>query len=322
MEFENAWYLLLALGAPLVIVAGLRRRARPALRFSSLSGLGELPTTWRIWLRWLPDAFIAAALVLMAIAFARPRTGLEHSRETIDGVDIVLAVDVSDSMQYADLAPNRTRLDVVKDVADEFIQKRESDRVGLVVFAKYAYRQAPLTFDRDLVRDMLKALQLGQMQGNRTAIGSGLATAVNALKNSKAKSKVIILLTDGENNFGSIKPVEAAEIASAMEVKVYTIGAGADQVRRTIFGNQRMPAQIDEETLREVSARTGGLYFRAQSRDSLRDVYEQIDQLEKTKIEVAKFTRYQEHFAAYLLPALILIACGLLLANTVFRIGP
>lgn len=322
MTFENPYYLLLILAAPAVVWLRRRSDSQPALRFSSLAGAAELPVSMRVRLRWIPSALRIAALVLVAIAFARPRTGLEITQVTTKGVDIVLAVDISGSMRADDLEPGRSRLDLVKEVADSFVAGRAHDRIGLVVFARHAFRQVPLTLDRDVVRWMLGRVEIGLIDQDRTAIGSALATAINALKNSRAKSKVVVLLTDGVNNFGRLDPVTAAGIAADLDIKVYTIGAGADRVVRTFFTRRVKKAEIDEKTLQEIAEKTGGLYFRARDRQSLQAIYERIDQLEQTVIEKQRYTRYREHVAWLVLPALGLLLAELALAGTLLRTSP
>lgn len=269
------------------------------------------------WLSW-------AALGCLFVAFARPRSS-EVNAQTRggEGIDIMLAVDISPSMLALDLRPNR--LEALKEVAIDFVEKRPNDRIGLVVYAKEAYTQTPLTTDHDVLVSGLAELESGLL-ANGTAVGMGLATAVNRIKDSDAKSKVVILMTDGENNSGNIEPMSAAQLARDLGIKVYTIGIGSNGFAKfpaqTINGQriyQQIEVTLDEALLKNIASETGGTYFRATKNSELGEIYEQIDQLEKSKVEELKFTNYTEHFYPWAIAALLLIASEVLLRNTLFR---
>jgi Ca-activated chloride channel family protein len=263
-------------------------------------------------------------LAALIVALARPQTGIASESFTTEGIDIVLALDVSTSMLAEDLQPNR--LEAAKAVASEFVAGRRNDRIALVAFAGEAFTQAPLTFDYGVVRMLLGELQTGMIQDG-TAVGMGLATAVKRLQASGAASKVVILLTDGQSNRGEIGPVTAADMAQALGVRVYTIGAGtrgtAPMPVDDPFGRGRsyvsVPVDIDEPTLEQVAERTGGQYFRATDNASLEEIYRQIDQLERTEIDVENFTRYAELFGTVLAAGLLLLLLETALSQTVLR---
>jgi Ca-activated chloride channel family protein len=247
----------------------------------------------------------------MVVALARPQTSEQLSKTTVEGIDIVLALDVSGTMLAADFEPDR--LTAAKDVAAKFIADRPNDRIGLVVFAGESYTQSPLTTDKAALQTLLAQVKFGVVEDG-TAIGMGLATAVNRLRESEAKSKVVILLTDGVNNAGQIAPLTAADIAAEYGVRVYTIGVGkrgyAPYPYYDAWGNvryQQQKVEIDEQTLTDIAAKTGGEYFRATSKTTLKEVYDRINALEKTRIETDNYTRHNEHFAVWLLWALALL---------------
>jgi Ca-activated chloride channel family protein len=266
-----------------------------------------------------------AVLALIIIALARPQSGHTEEEVTTQGIDIVITLDISESMLAEDFRP-KNRIEAAKLVAEQFIAGRRSDRIGMVVFASQSFTQCPLTLDYGVLINFLKKVETGMVQGNRTAIGLGLATAVDRLRNSKAKSKVVILLTDGSNNAGEIDPITAARVAQAFNIRVYTIGVGTRgeamfPVQDPLWGKRyvRMPVDIDEATLQKIAAITNGEYFRATDRQSLEKILAEIDKLEKTKIEVKQFTRYRELFSGWLAAALGLIFVEVVLANTRFR---
>lgn len=269
------------------------------------------------WLGWL-------ALGCWIIAFARPRTqDVSAQRKGMEGIDIVLSVDISASMLSRDLQPNR--MEALKEVAAAFISNRPNDRIGLVAYAGEAFTATPLTTDHEILKHALKDLNYDLLKPG-TAIGMGLATAVNRIKDSEAKSKVIILMTDGENNQGTINPKAAAEMAAATGVRVYTIGIGTNGWAPTpvaINGNhityQNMPVSIDEELLKEIASKTNGAYFRAHTEEELSAIYSRIDQLEKTEIEEVKFIQYDEHFYPWALAGLLLLVAEFILKNTLFK---
>jgi Ca-activated chloride channel family protein len=272
-----------------------------------------------------------AALILIILALCRPQSVIEETRIETEGIDIVLAIDTSTSMLAEDFTINgkrENRLEVVKKVVKEFIGGRHSDRIGIVAFASRAYTVAPLTLDYDWLMHNLERVKTGIIEDG-TAIGSGLSAALNRLKNTDAESKVIILLTDGRNNAGRISPLTAAEVAGALYIKVYTIGAGtkglAPYPAKDIFGNtvyQSVKINIDDETLRKIAEKTDAKYFRATDTESLKDIYRQIDKLEKTKIEETGYREYRELFHYFLLSGLALLIFEIIINNTILRRVP
>lgn len=316
MTFRYPWLLLLLLLVPLVTWLRHRAGRRLTLPFSDDAALAALPVSWAVRASRLLPLLHGLGLALLVVAFARPQRGLEESRVRTEAVDIVLLTDVSTSMRALDLStPTRRldRLDAAKEVVGKFIEARPDDRFALIAFSALPYTAAPLTFDHGWLTQRLNDLQTGMIEDG-TAIGSALASAVNRLRKSEAKSKVIVLLTDGMNNTGSITPENAAEAARALGVKVYTIGVGtkgtAPYPVPTPFGVQltRIPVEIDEVLLGRIAKTTGGLYRRATDFDSLARIYEEIDRLEKTEIEQHTYTRYDERFAGWLLAGLLLLA--------------
>jgi len=267
------------------------------------------------------------AVALLFIALARPQSGSQERELSTEGIDIVMVLDISGSMKAEDFQPNN-RLFVAKEEIEKFISKRVSDRIGLVVFARTAFTQCPLTLDYDVLKSFLRQVDFGIIDDG-TAIGTALATAVNRLKDSKAKSKVIILLTDGVNNSGEIDPLTAANIAKTFDMKVYTIGVGRPgnsqyTVDDPIFGKRvvYMANEIDEESLTQIAKETGGKYFRARSKDELDAIYDDIDSLEKTEIKVKQYINYKELFPKFLLLGFILLFAEAALSQTVLRKVP
>jgi len=277
------------------------------------------------YLFYLTYVFRLLAIGLLIVALARPQSSSSRQDVTIEGIDIVMALDISGSMLAMDLKPDR--LEAAKEIAAEFISGRPDDRFGLVIFSGETFTQAPLTTDHTVVKNLFKDIKSGMIEDG-TAIGDGLATSVSRLKDSKAVSKVVILLTDGVNNMGSVDPLTAAEIAKLYGIRVYTVGVGTTGTApfpvRTPFGmqTQYVEVTIDEELLQQVSEMTNGRYFRATSNQKLRDVYREIDQLEKSKIDVTEFTRRKEEFFPFALLALIILTLEILLRNTVFKTIP
>ncbi len=353
MAFENAYYVLLlvpvvAAAAAMVIFRRWRRRRGPAMRFPSLELASSAPTTIRARasaLLWVPRV---AALALLVFALARPRRGIETVHDTTRGVDIALCLDVSGSMRQP-LGLTRgahgtreedSKLEATKRVAADFVGRRPHDRIALVPFAKFAYRLCPLTLHHGWLTDQLARIKIkdsnprtrgredaeadaGLIDETQTAVGTALSVATNALRDSDAKSKVIILLTDGRSNFGRPEPLDAADIAKEFGVRVYTIGAGAsleDLRKSRVFIRGYEP--VDEETLRDVARRTGGRYFRARDETSLARVYEEIDELEKTEIDSVRHQRFSEHFAWLAAPALVLVWLEIAAALTLLRRSP
>jgi Ca-activated chloride channel family protein len=295
---------------------------QPSLHYSSLNVFSDLRSTWKEKLRHLPIAFRAIALGLLIIALARPQNFSSGENIYTEGIDISMVLDISGSMLAEDFKPNR--LEAAKKVIDDFIQARISDRIGLVVFARDAFTQCPLTIDYTVLRNLLKDIKSGMIEDG-TAIGNALANGVNRLKNSKAKSKIIILLTDGVNNAGEIDPISSAYIAKDFGIRIYAIGVGtkgeAPYPIQTPFGirYQMVPVEIDEGVLKEISSITEGEYFRATNNRKLQEIYETIDKLEKTKVEITSYRNAKEMYYPWLGGGLILLLLELGLSKTILR---
>lgn len=326
MTFANPYYFLLLLLAPLAIWLYVWRGKNPStFTLSTTGAFRGRKVSWRTRLGWLPFVLTLVGFVCGVVALARPQSSNAYSTESTEGINIVLALDVSGSMLARDLEPNR--FEAAKSVAGEFVSSRPYDNIGLVVFAGESYTQCPLTTDHAVLLNMINLVQMG-LTNDGTAIGSGLATAVNRLKDIEEGSKVVILLTDGTNNSGTIAPVTAAEIAASFGIRVYTIGVGtmgeALYPIQTYLGVEyiKMPVEIDETSLKQIAATTGGQYFRATDNNSLRAIYDEIDQLEKVKLKVESFTQKEELFPPFLWAALVLIFSGLMLRTTLFRRMP
>jgi Ca-activated chloride channel family protein len=331
MQFHDPLLLALAL---IVLPACffLRRRGEgPGMRFSSGRLLAGMKETSRVKaIRYMP-LLRALAAVLIVIALARPQAVSEEVTILKEGIDIVLAVDVSTSMLAEDFqvqGEKKNRLAAAKDVMKEFVRARDNDRIGMIVFGSRAYPVSPITFDHDWLRENLQRVEIGMVEDG-TAIGSGLMSALNSLKNSTAKSRVIILLTDGRNNAGAITAEGAAAAAKALGVKVYAVGIGSrgrarypvrDPFGRIIY--KTADADIDEGTLQMIASASGGRYFRATDTEALRNIYREIDGLEKTKSETKVYYNYQELFPFFLLPAFFLLLLELVLTNTGLRTAP
>tara|TARA_A100001011_G_C14237433_1_gene811684 strand:+ start:385 stop:1389 length:1005 start_codon:yes stop_codon:yes gene_type:complete len=325
--FANPDYLWLLLSVPLVICWHLftRKRSQAALKISSLNGF-HLKSSFLARLQPFLFLFRIFSLALIILALARPQTTNVSTRtKTNKGIDIVMAIDVSSSMLAQDLKPNR--LTALKRVASSFVDDRVSDRIGLVIYAGESYTKTPITSDRSIVKSALAAIRFEGLIEDGTAIGMGLATAVNRLKDSRAKSKVIILLTDGVNNSGFIDPKIASELAVEYQIKTYTIGLGSNGRARAPVGllpNGKFQygmtkVEIDEDLLKEIAEKTGGLYFRATDNKKLEEIYGEINKLEKTEIEEFKYYNYNEKFRPLVLLALVLILIEWFLKNTLFR---
>ena len=325
--FANPDYLWLLLSVPLVICWHLftRKRSQAALKISSLNGF-HLKSSFLARLQPFLFLFRIFSLALIIFALARPQTTDVSTRtKTNKGIDIVMAIDVSSSMLAQDLKPNR--LTALKRVASSFVDDRVSDRIGLVIYAGESYTKTPITSDRSIVKSALAAIRFEGLIEDGTAIGMGLATAVNRLKDSRAKSKVIILLTDGVNNSGFIDPKIASELAVEYQIKTYTIGLGSNGRARAPVGllpNGKFQygmtkVEIDEDLLKEIAEKTGGLYFRATNNKKLEEIYGEINKLEKTEIEEFKYYNYNEKFRPLVLLALVLILIEWFLKNTLFR---
>lgn len=311
MEFASPkilWFLLLL--APLVAYYIYRtRQGGAAVTVSTTSTVKRAPKSWRYYLRHIPFILRCAALALIVIAMARPQSAEHNSKTNSEGIDIVLAVDASTSMLAKDFVPDR--LSVAKEVGAEFIADRTGDRIGIVVFAGESFTQSPLTTDQSSLQTMIGRIRSGVIEDG-TAIGNGLATSINRLRESDAKSKVIILLTDGVNNRGEISPLTAAQIAKEMGIKVYTIGVGKQGTAPYPVFDERgrevdvvnMKVEIDENTLRQIAELTGGEYFRATNKQTLEAIYDNINTLEKSLVEIENFTIHHEEYLVFVLWAL------------------
>ncbi|NND71849.1 MAG: VWA domain-containing protein [Rhodothermales bacterium] len=327
MEFgQPYWFLLLLLLPALAALEWYRSRSYTGMRYSSTASAAGVARTFWSQMRVLPTLLRVAGLVLIIMALARPRLTNVSLERFAEGVDIMMVLDTSTSMRAQDFKPNR--FEAAREVGKDFIDGRTSDRVGLVVFAAKAYTQTPLTLDYEFLKRMMDEVDVGIIEDG-TAIGTALAMATNRLKDTEAKSKVVILLTDGQNNRGEVDPVTAAEVAEALGVRVYPIGVGAHGEAPVIIdhpfaGKQRrmMPVDIDEDMLRSVADKTGGKYFRATNKEALENVYDEIGELEKTKIEERVYTDYEERYPLFLWPALGFLLVEILLATTRLRRFP
>ena len=327
IELANPEYLWGLIALPLVIVWYVYKRKlqQARLTISSTKGFEGVRSNLA---RFQPLLFVfrICALALVVLALARPQTVDVSSRtKTNKGIDIVMAIDVSSSMLAQDLKPSR--LNALKEVAADFIDDRQNDRIGLVVYAGESYTKTPITSDKRIVKNALRSIRYDGVINDGTAIGMGLATAVNRLKDSRAKSKVIILLTDGVNNSGFIEPKIAAELAVEFQIKTYTIGLGSNGTAKAPIGvlpNGKFQygltkVEIDEELLQSIADDTGGLYFRATDTKKLKDIYDEINKLEKTEVEEFKYYNYEEKYRILILIALSLIFMEWILKNTIFR---
>lgn len=320
---ELLWLSVLVVPMAAYYIYRLRQGGGATIRISTVDGVRRVPRSIKYYLRHLPIVLRSLAVVLIAVALARPQSAQHNSNSTTEGIDIVMSLDVSGSMLARDFTPDR--LGAAKEVASNFIMDRPNDRIGLVVFAGESFTQCPLTTDKRSLLNLLGSVKSGMIDDG-TAIGNGLATAVNRLRESKAKSKVIILLTDGINNSGQIAPLTAAEIAQSYGIRVYTVGVGtmgmAPYPVIDMWGHlsfQPMKVEIDEKMLSQIAQMTGGKYFRATDNRRLKDVYDEINQLERSKVEVENFTRYQERFTLFVVLALILLVGEFALRQTWLR---
>lgn len=313
---------LLIIPAAIVWYVFRHKKQEASVRYSDTTGFDNLPRSWKVYARHLLFALQLAALALLMVAMARPQSSSTSQTSNIEGIDIILAQDISGSMLARDLKPDR--LEASKQVAADFVESRPTDRMGLVVFAGESFTQVPLTTDHGIMLNMLKELKTGMIDDG-TAIGDGLATAINRLKDSEAVSRVIILLTDGLNNAGSVDPYTAAELAKLYGIRVYTVGVGSYGTApfpvNTIFGTQyqQMRVEIDEKLLATIANSSGGKYFRATSNQKLDEIYDEIDKLERSKIEVTEFRHLHEEFYPLVAWALGLLLLEFILRKTVFR---
>ncbi len=328
MIFKDIWVLFF-LPLLVVYVYFLKRRdVRAAMRFSSGALLKGARPTWRTVLAANMVYARAAVIALVLFALARPRVPIEEARVETEGIDIVLAIDASGSMLAEDFTIGGrrvNRLEVVKGVVEDFIRERKDDRIGMIAFAARAYTVCPLTLDYDWLIENLKRVEIGAIEDG-TAIGSAISSSLNSLKNTKAKSKVVILLTDGVNNAGKIAPLTAAEAAKTLGIKIYTIGAGTKGMvpfpARNLWGQkvyQRVKIEIDEKTLKEIAKKTGGRYFRATDTESLQEIYDEINDMETTPIAESGYREYQELFGRFLLLGLMIFLVEVVLTNTILK---
>ena len=302
------------------------RKATAPMKLPGFENLDDRLSSSRVWMRHVLALLRMAVIALIIVVLARPQSSNQWEQVTTEGIDIVLCMDVSGSMRAMDFKPNR--LEASKSVGIEFVNARQDDRFGLVVFAGESFTQCPMTTDRAVVVNFLKEVDFGVIEDG-TAIGMGLATAVNRIKESKSKSKVIILLTDGVNNRGDVGPVTAAELAEGYGIRVYTIGVGSkgnapipvqDMFGRTV--TRDMPVEIDEDVLQKIALTTGGTYFRATDNNKLREIYQQIDELEKTRLDVKQFSKKKEEYFPFLLAAMLILLVEVGLRYTIFRTIP
>ncbi len=325
MTFANPHYLyLLLLLMPLIVWYILKMRKKQAsLQVSTLQAFdAPKATTFKVYLRHVPFVLRMCSVALLILILARPQSTNSWENKTTEGIDIILTMDISGSMLAEDLKPNR--LEASKDVAASFINGRPNDNIGLVLFSGESFTQCPLTTDHAVLLNLFKDIKSGMIEDG-TAIGLGLANSVSRLKDSQAKSRVIILLTDGSNNMGEIAPVTASEIAKTFGIRVYTIGVGTHGEAPYPFSTplgiryQNIPVEIDEPTLRQIAATTGGQYFRATNNSSLKSIYEEIDQMEKTKISVQQYSKKNEEYKPLALLIFVLLLLELLLRNTLLK---
>jgi Ca-activated chloride channel family protein len=326
LRFADPWYLLLLLLLPLLLLRRrwVQRNLKGGLAFSQLGLVGQLGSSWTTRFFKGLYFFKLVGIAAVILAFARPQLGSAEEDILTEGVDIMIAIDISGSMAAEDFRP-RNRMSVAKQVVQDFVRGRQSDRIGLVVFAAKSFTKCPLTIDYDVLLKQIDDVSLGAIEDG-TAIGNGLATAVNRLRLSKAKSRVIILLTDGVNNSGEIDPLTAADIAKSLDMKVYTVGVGREgiapfPVNDPVFGRRyvNVEVKIDEEILQKISQSTGARYFRAVDSDSLQKIFKTIDDLEKSKITVKSYTHYNEIFSYFLWPGLGFLVGEVVLSHTRFR---
>ena len=321
-EHSEYFWLLLIFIPVIAWYVWKDRSAYAPIQISTIQGFQGKRSSVKPYLRHLVFVFRLVTLGLIIIVLARPQSTNKWQDVTTEGIDIIIALDISSSMLAQDLRPNR--LEASKDVAMEFIAGRPTDRMGLVVYSGESFTQCPLTTDHAVLVNLFKDIESGMIEDG-TAIGMGLANAVSRLKDSKAISKVIILLTDGVNNMGSIAPLTAAEIAKTFDVRVYTIGVGTQGMApvpvQTPFGTQirQMPVEIDEESLQQIATITDGKYFRATNNQKLIEIYQEIDQMERSKIDVKEYSKREEEYLMFGLGAVLVLLLEILLRNTILR---
>lgn len=335
-SWHSPWVLMFLIPLLAILVWNYlhRKRKIPSLQFSSLKLIKSIPPSARTRLMVVPSLLKAIALVLAILALARPQEANTKVKKNVEGIDIFICLDISDSMLIEDMKP-MNRIEAAKDTIRQFVEKRNSDRIGLLVFAGESFTLVPLTLDYQLILERVKEITTAASANIKdgTAIGVALANAAGRLKDSTAKSRVMIFMTDGENNSGTIDPETALEIAKGYDLKIYSIGIGKDGptkipiYQRDIFGNkvktyQPFDSTVNEDLLGRMAKDTGGKYFRASKEDSLDGIFKEIDSLEKTKVDVNKYTRYTELFPAFLKAALMFYLAAVLLAKTLLRRVP
>ncbi len=324
ISFKNPdfFYLLLLLIPLIGWYVWQHKKAGASIQFSSVMGFARIPKSWKYYFRHSVFVSVVLSLTMLIFALARPQSSNSWQNVTTEGIDIVIALDISSSMLAMDFQPNR--LEAAKDVATQFISGRPNDRIGLVVFSGESFTQCPLTTDHATVINLFNGIESGMIEDG-TAIGNGLATAVSRLKESTAISRVVILLTDGENNRGEIAPVTAAELAKTYGIRVYTVGVGtigtAPYPMQTPFGVQirDVEVKIDEAILTKIAAATEGKYFRATNNKKLAEIYQEIDKLEKSKIDVKEFSKKEEEYMKYALAGAFFLLIAMFLKTTIFR---
>jgi Ca-activated chloride channel homolog len=327
LVFANPQFLWLLLLVPVII--GLRiwkyRKSNPSVRISSTEPFSNLGKPFRWYLRELLFGMRVFVFILLVAVIARPQSANDWEQVNTEGIDIIMCMDASGSMQARDFDPNR--LEASKKLANQFISGRQGDRFGIVVFSAESFTQCPLTSDKATVLNLMNELKFGMIEDG-TAIGMGLATSVNRLKDSRAKSKVVILLTDGINNSGMISPLTAADIAQQLNIRVYTIGVGsrgtAPMPVNTVFGTryQDVPVEIDEDVLQKIASKTGGKYFRATDNASLAEIYREIDKMEKTIMDIQKFSKRKDEYFPWLLAASVLLFLEILFRSLLLKNTP
>jgi Ca-activated chloride channel family protein len=324
IKFAQPYFFLLLLLIPAMVAFYIFyiNKKRTQITFSGFNNFEGIRPTFRQRFHFLPFVLKLLAFTLAVVALARPQSSMSGQNIKTDGIDIMMALDISTSMLAEDLKPNR--IEAAKKVAEDFIDSRPNDRIGLVIFGGESFTQCPLTTDHAVLKNLFTGIESG-MLADGTAIGEGLGTAVNRIKSSKAKSKVIILLTDGVNNIGAIAPETAGEIAKAFGIRVYTIGVGtrgmAPYPFKTPFGiqYQNVEVQIDENVLKQIAGETDGKYFRATNTSKLKEIYQEIDKLEKTRIDVTEFHNYTEEFYPWAIAACLLLIADIILRYTLFK---
>ena len=329
MTFAHPWLLLLLLLLPVLAWLKGGRSAPPAFVYSSVQLVRAMQNISRSRAGKILNSLRWLALVLFIVALAQPRLVKSTTEVKASGVDIVVALDLSGSMVSEDFevkGERVNRFNMAREVLKVFIDKRPNDRIGMVLFASQAFIGTPLTLDHEFLHENLDRLEIGAIEQNSTAIGDGLGTAVNRLRDLKAKSKIVILMTDGVNNSGKLEPLLAAEAAASLKVKVYSVGIGmrgqAPMPGRDVFGRkvyQMMAVDVDEDTLQKIAAKTGGKYYRADNVEKFKQIYDEIDKLEKTEASVKKYTQFNELFLWFVAAGLALLLIELVLGQTAFR---